>query len=348
MKPRKLTASVAVLGLTAAALSGCANILDPTAEGSLTIYSNSISDGRGDWLVEQAKEAGFNLNLVDIGAGDVYNKLVAEKENPVADVFFGLNDIYGHNLSAQGILEDYTPAWADEVDTAGAGDAKSYWPIVREPIMLVCNTAVYPTAEDMPQDWQDLWTNPKFDGRYEFNGSLGGGTTQLVIAGIISRFPDPNGKLGISDKGWDAIKAYYEHGSRQVDGTDLYARISQGEVDCGQMWLAGKVKREEQFGVKTEAARPAIGVPMVHQFLGIIKGSKKTQKAQEFIDWFGSSEMQGKWSKEFATAPMNMKAEGDASVIEYTDSFKAQEMDWSFIAENLSSWIEDIELKYVK
>ncbi|XCB28973.1 extracellular solute-binding protein [Arcanobacterium hippocoleae] len=294
------------------------------------------------------EKAGFELNLVDIGGGDVYNKLVAEKENPVADVFFGLNDIYGHNLAAQGLLAEYRPAWADEVDTNGAGDAKTYWPIIREPIMLVCSTNVYPTAADMPQDWTDLWTKPKFNGRYEFSGSLGGGTTQLVISGILSRYPDPKGKLGISNAGWEAVKAYYEHGSRQVDGTDLYARISQGEVDCGQMWLAGKIVREKQFDVKTEAVRPEIGVPMVHQFLGIVKGSKNEKAAEKFIDWFGSAQMQGEWSKEFGTAPANMNAKGDPAVVAYTDSFTAQNIDWAFVAENLGSWIEEIELNYVK
>lgn len=348
MKTLKFAASATTLALMATAFTGCSSILDPTGEGSITVYSNSISDGRGDWLTEQAKEAGFDLNLVDIGAGDIYNKLVAEQANPVADAFFGLNDIYGYNLANQGILEEYTPSWADEVDTSAAGDGKTYWPIVREPIMLVCNKAVYPTPADMPQDWPDLWTNPKFDGRYEFNGSLGGGTTQLVIAGILSRFPDPEGVLGVSDEGWEAIKAYYEHGSRQVDGTDLYARMAQGEVDCGQMWLAGKVTREKQFGVETEAVHPAIGVPIVHQFLGVIKGTKKAEKAQEFIDWFGSAEMQSKWSEEFATAPTNKNAQGDQAVVDYTDSFKAQDIDWAFVAENLGAWIEEIELKYAK
>ena len=49
---------------------------------SLVIYSNSVSDGRGDWLKQKASEAGFALNIVDLGGGDVMNRLSAEKNNP--------------------------------------------------------------------------------------------------------------------------------------------------------------------------------------------------------------------------------------------------------------------------
>lgn len=348
MKIRKLALVGVSFTLAVAGLSACSSILNPTASGSITIYSNSISDGRGDWLKKEAKEAGFNLNLVDSGGGDVYNKIVAEKDNPVADMFFGLNDIFGHNLAEKNLLEEYKPAWADEVDTKGAGDAKTYWPIVREPIMLVCNTAKYPTADQMPKDWPDLWENPKFKKRYETPAVLGGGTTQVVLSSILSRYPDQNGKLSVSDKGWEAIKSFFDNGSRAVDGTDLYARMSQGNVDCGQMWLAGKITREKQYGVSTEAARPAGGVPILHQFTGVVKGAKNAEGAKKFIDWFGSAEMQGKWSKQFGTAPMNKKAEGDSKVVKYTDSFAQQNIDWRFVAKNLTSWIEEIQLKYAK
>ena len=229
---------------------------------------------------------------------------------------------------------------------SGIGDDKTYWPIVREPIMLTCNSAVYPTAAEMPQDWTDLWQNEKFWKRYEVPASLGGGTTQVVISSILTRYADVNGKLGVSEEGWRNIAQYFEHGSRAVDGTDLYARISQGEVDCGQMWLAGKVKREEQYGVTTEAASPKIGVPMLHQYIALI--DKDNMKAREFIDWLGSAEIQGAWSQEFATAPDNKNAEGNAEVVAFTDSFTAQDIDWELVAENLPAWIEEIELNYAK
>ena len=60
---------------------------------SLTVYSNSVSDGRGDWLVERAAQDGFTIQYLDAGAAEVRTRLIAEKNAPIADVVFGLDSI---------------------------------------------------------------------------------------------------------------------------------------------------------------------------------------------------------------------------------------------------------------
>ncbi len=317
---------------------------------TLVIYSNSVSEGRGDWLSKQAEEAGFALQFVDLGGGDVMNRLVAEKNNPVADVTFGLNNVYFEKLKAADVLEPYTPAWSGDVDAA-LGDAtdKQFWPIVREPIMLVYNTAAYPGGAGAPTDWPDLWTKPEFKQKYETPTSLGGATTQMVLSGILSRYKDPNGELGISAEGWNAVEQYFANGSPAVKGTDLFARMKEGQVNAGQMWLAGKASREKEFGITTQAVNPAVGVPMVVQHVALVKGTKKSEQAQKFIDWFGSPEVQAAWSKQFFTAPTNAKAAAtaDADAIAQTDAFKRQDIDWPFVAEHIDQWVEKAELEYL-
>lgn len=315
---------------------------------TLVIYSNSVSDGRGEWLTEQAQAQGFKLQFVDLGGGDIQNRLLAEKNNPIGDVTFGLNNVFFEKLKGSGVLEEYKPAWAGEVDAA-LGDGAQYWPIVREPIMLVYNTAAYPTADKAPKDWPDLWNKTEFHGRYETPTSLGGATTQMVLSGILSRYQDPNGEQGVSAEGWKAIEAFFKNGSPAVKGEDLFARMKAGKVDMGQMWLAGKVTREKQYGVKTQAVNPEAGVPFAVQHVALVKGSKKADQAKKFIDWFGSADVQAKWSKEFFTAPTNQKAlpQADQEAVKATDAFKRQDIDWTFVAKNIDSWIERIQLQYM-
>ncbi|AZA14707.1 extracellular solute-binding protein [Corynebacterium choanae] len=349
--PRKLLIASTATLLAAGTLAACSSVVNPGGgDESLTIYSNSVSDGRGDWLKEQAAEQGFDLQIVDMGGGDVYNRLLAEKANPIADVTFGMNDVYFQKLVDNDVLEKYTPAWADKIDADAVDPSEMYYPIVREPIMLVCNDAAFAKPEDMPQDWPDLWEKEQFHNRYEVPASLGGATVQMVISGILTRYEDPNGKLGISDDGWNAISQWYGNGVRSEQGTDLYAQMKTGKVDCGQMWQAGKVTREKQYEITTSAAHPAIGVPMVRQGVALVNGTKHEEQAKKFIDWFGSAEVQAAWSKQFATAPMNKDAiaDGNAEAIAFTESFKEQKLDWKFVADNLDSWIEEIQLNYVK
>lgn len=357
MKRRTLLAG-ATFAVAGALLTACtppgqtaATVVGGAGDQTLVVYSNSVSDGRGDWLTKQAEAAGFKLQLVDLGGGDVMNRLSAEKNNPVADVTFGLNNVYFEKLKGQDVLEPYTPAWAGDVDPAlGDKEGKTFWPIVREPIMLVYNKAAYATPADAPQDWTDLWTKDKFKGRYEVPTSLGGATTQMVLAGILSRYPDPNGTLGVSQKGWDEVKAYFANGSRAVKGTDLYARMKDGKVDAGQMWLAGKASREKQYGITTEAVKPAIGVPYAVQQVALVKGTKKAEAAKKFIDWFGSADVQSKWSNQFFTAPTNTNAAATANkdAVTQTDAFTRQDIDWQLVAKNIDKWVEKIELEYLK
>lgn len=336
--------------LGAATLVACGNGADGSiADGKskpIVVYSNSVSDGRGDWLKSKASEAGFELELVDLGGGDIKDRLTAEKANPIADVVFGLNNVYFGNLKAADVLAEFTPKWSGEVD-AGVGDDKSFWPIVREPIMLISNDAAFENPAEAPQDWPDLWENEKFHGRYEVPSSLGGATTQLVISGILARHLDPSGDLHVSEDGWKAIEQYFKHGNRSIKGTDLFARMKTGDVVAGQMWLAGKASREKEYGLTTTPARPAIGVPMATQHVAKISGSKNP-KSEEFIDWFGSAAVQAEWSKEFFTAPANKAAAVSANqdAVELTQSFEAQNINWQVVADKLPKWIEKIELQY--
>ncbi len=337
--------------LTACAPGAGESAAKADGKESLVVYSNSVSDGRGAWLTAEAAHAGFDLQLVDLGGGEVMNRLSAEKNNPVADVTFGMNNVYFEKLKAQDVLEPYTPAWSGEVDAAmGDQDGKTFWPIVREPIMLVYNQAAFASADAAPQDWTDLWTKDQFKGRYEVPSASTGATTQMVYAGILSRYADPNGELGVSQQGWDQMAAYFKNGSTAVKGEDLYARMKAGKVDAGQMWLAGKNSREAEYGIKSEAVRPKIGVPYSVQHVAMVKGTKKAKTAQKFIDWFGSAKVQAAWSNKFFTAPTNKEALADANqqAITQTNAFTAQDIDWALVAENMDAWVEKIELDYRK
>ena len=68
--------------------NGDTNEKKPSDE-TLVIYTNSGSDGRGDWLTEKADESGFSIKIVEGGGGEIVNRLIAEKNNPLADIVYG-------------------------------------------------------------------------------------------------------------------------------------------------------------------------------------------------------------------------------------------------------------------
>ena len=191
----------------------------------LTVYTNSGSSGRADWLRERAAQDGFKLTIVEEGAGAVQQRLINEGAATPCDVVFGLNAIIWNDLISRDIIAKIDPpSWASEV-SEGLNDPNGYYyAIVKQAILLAYDTNQV-APEDAPKDWPDLWENEKFWTKYESQIKLTGGTTRNVLAGILTRYIDPNGELGISDEGWAAIEAFFAHGTPVEDGVDLYAQI---------------------------------------------------------------------------------------------------------------------------
>jgi iron(III) transport system substrate-binding protein len=322
---------------------------DAAGTGPLVVYTNSNADGRAEWLTEQAAAAGFPIQVVGQGGGDTTNKLIAEQGNPVADVVFGLNNVYFEQLKAQDVLEPHTPAWSGEVDPALADPAaeKAYWPIVQQGIVLAYDQNGLADG-GAPTDWPDLWNDPRFHGRYETQTGLGGATTQLVFAGILDRYRDEAGDLGVSDEGWAQIEGYFAHGVPAEVGVDLYARITEDVVDFGQMWTSGIPSRDAQYGTTTAVARPAVGVPYAVEQVALVRGTDQPERARAFVDWFGSAPTQSAWSAEFDSMPVNEGAisGADPAVVQFHRGLQRQEIDWAFVQENMGAWIEKIELEY--
>lgn len=314
----------------------------------LIVYTNSNSDGRGEWWIEQAKQAGFDIEIVGAGGADLTNRLIAEKNNPIADVVFGLNNIFYENLKKEGVLTEYVPSWAPQV-WENLNDPEGYYhALVKQAIMIGYNEAEY-TPETAPKSWQDLYTNEAFKGKYEAPTNLTRATSRLVVAGILMPYIDENGDLGISEEGWNELKKLYDNGQPMVEGEDLYANMAAGKIGIGTVVSGEKFKREAEYGVKVGVVGPEGGVPMVVEHIAIVNGTKKLDTAQRFVEWFGSAEMQGKFAAEFSAMPVIPEAADQAPdhIKQLFGNMKAQPLNWSFIAEHIDLWAEKIELQII-
>ena len=51
----------------------------------MSTAKNSGTEGRDAYLIEKAKEAGFDIEVVALGASEVTERMIAEKNNPLCD-----------------------------------------------------------------------------------------------------------------------------------------------------------------------------------------------------------------------------------------------------------------------
>ena len=72
----------------------------------------------------EAENLGVDVQWLDMGSQEVYDRVRSEKANPQADVWFGGPSTIFARGADEGLLEAYRPAWADAVDpeSVGAGE----------------------------------------------------------------------------------------------------------------------------------------------------------------------------------------------------------------------------------
>lgn len=347
----------AMMAVTLTACSGSSNDSKPnSSEGkgdgtvdkseTLTIYSNSTQNGQDQWLYDAAKEAGFNINIVSANAGDLTNRLIAEKENGIADVIFGLNEITYEQLKAEDLLAKYEPEWADEVDMSLGDDDGYYYPIILQPLVLVYNKEF---ISDPPKDWVDLATDPQNKGKYNVL-PLTGGTSRNIFSGIVSRYTDPKGELGISEEGWDIAKSYIQNAHISADGEDWIGNIVSGKIPMGMLWGAGVIRYQKEYNIDFGIVVPEYGVPYVCEQLAVTSTTDKHDLAVEFINWFGSAEVMKGWSDSVGAIPVHPDAlaKVDSDINEFMKLVKPQEMNWELISKNIGAWMEKVELEFVE
>lgn len=328
------------IGVIALSLMSCGT------SDKIIVYTNSGNNGRQEFLEKYAKENGFDIAVVSAGGTDISNRLLAEKDNPVADVIFGLNAIEYEKLKKENIIEKFVPTWAKDVPK-GLSDPEGYYNAVTvTPLLAIYNPDKVPAV---PKDWTDLATNPIFKDKFSFLG-LNGGTSKIIYSSIVSRYRDDNGDLNISKEGWDMIKSLFDNMHLVRGEEDYYGNMRSGERPITMLWGSGAIERDKKFNFKSEFMKPEIGIPTAVEQLAILKGSKKKEQAKKFVEWLGSDKVQSVWAEKFGTIPALPKALEKAPK-ENQDMFKqvkVQQMDWKFISENIDSWVEKAQLQYVK
>lgn len=323
---------------------------DKNPEGiTLTIYSNSLTDERQEWIDERAKKEGFKLEYVSAGGGETYNRLLAEKEAPIADVAFGLDESMFMGLADEDLLVDFEPTWSADLPEDSKISKGNFWPLVEQRIFMIYNPK-HVDEKDVPKNWQDLAKN--FEGKYKIPANTTGGTNQKSILSILLQYVDekaPEEYLGISQEGWDAVGEYLQKGYRVGEDEDEWVKFEDGSMPVSFFFIAGIPSREEEYKVEVKPINPEQGVIVMREQIGVIKkeDESKYEEAKRFVEWFGSAEVQGEWAPVFGSLPVNTKAfdKTNPRIKELAEATTPMNIDWNFVRDNLNKWMEKVELE---
>lgn len=321
---------------------------EPTGE-RIVLLSNNGGEGRDAWLLERAEAAGFNIEFVSLGAGDITARVISEVNNPTANVVWGPSEEQFNSMIAAGALAEFTPAWADKVE--GVSTANGYsWPYEIQPKVLVCNPDVF-TEDTLPTCYQDLWEKEEFHGKYAVpvSSNFGGNTVRAIIGGILGQYLDENGELGVSDEGWAAIKAYFDNGYKTPTGEDDFGNMASGKVPVTFTFASGLKGKSESFDVTPLIAYSSTGEPSNTNQIGVVACDDQAvlEESMRLANWLGSEELIGPFASEFGNIVANVDAEEYMSDLakDIKANYHPQDADWTYINSMMDEWIAKIQLE---
>ena len=319
---------VAIVTLLAMVLSFAAVAEGKDYSGyTIRIYSNSNSTERVNWLVNEAKNAGFSISLDDnsVISGDTA-AIQAANENKDGDILFGLNETRWGQV-VNGTYEnlkmlDWTPSWVDEVGEYKY-DGKAYGLVIQNVLMLYRNDELGTNGAKLSFDhWADI-VNCGY--KWYRQGKVGGTTNANINSSMLYAFTDPTSPAGgISVEGWKTLWNYCANGFYTGDSYG-FDPLNRGEVQVSTFYsssLFGKIDtaadssenpikgvlEPENWGI----VEIADGTYYIAEYLGVLdragRSEEETEAVKAFAEWFGSSEVQAAWADEFDSYPCNTVA----------------------------------------
>lgn len=135
---------------------------------------------------------GVDVQWIDMGSQDVYERIRTERENPQADLWWGGASTMFMKAEKEGLLEAYEPSWKDAIDSAYRSPASYWYGTYLTPEVIAFNTRLL-SREDAPRDWDDLLAE-KWRGKILIGYPLASGTMRAVYASVIGRSYRRTGK----------------------------------------------------------------------------------------------------------------------------------------------------------
>jgi iron(III) transport system substrate-binding protein len=327
------------LALTSVAALSVASVAfaDP-----ITVYTPQ-GEERGVWITEQAATAGHEIVILSAGGGELFDRILAEKANPQADVVFGLIDAAMSSLKTEGLFQAHEPTWAEGLPAVYRDDAdKMVYKFWQTPIVLAYNADAMDSA-DAPTSWLDL-IEPEFSGKYVI-GSSAWQTTKSYLVGILVRFANEDGT--ISDEGWEFMQALYDNAIVVDSGDAKTAAFVNGDAVIDLNWFGGVGRQAGDVGYTAVMVDTEGGTPFISEGIAIMDGTDQLDDAKAFVDWFGSPAFMIAYAEEFGQTPVHPEAiaGSPAEVQANATLVSPQDIDWDAVASEIDGWMQRIELE---
>jgi iron(III) transport system substrate-binding protein len=266
-----------LLTLVVAAASAAAS----AQTGSL----NMICSAPAEWCqliaTVHARTAGVKVNLSLRGTGEALAQLIAEKENPKTDVWFGGTGDPHLQAAEQGLTLEYKSPLLPQLHPWArkqAADAKYRTVgVYLGPLGFGFNNELLARKKvAAPKTWADL-LRPEFKGEIQMANPASSGTAYTMIATLV--------QLMGEEKAFAYMQALHKNVSTYTrSGVGPAKAAARGETMVSVSFVHD-IATEAVNGFPVASATPMEGTGAEIGSMSIVKGSRNTEAAKRFYDW---------------------------------------------------------------
>ena len=282
-----------ILGVAAIAASALLSVPAFAQKTRISVYSALENDQLGPY--KQAFEAAnpdVEIAWVRDSTGVVTARLLAEKDNPRADVIWGLGASSVALFESMGMLQPYTPKGVDQIKPAFRSTTNpTTWTGMDAWLAVMCYNTVEGPKKNLPKpaSWSDL-ANPVYKDSIVMPNPASSGTGyQAVYAWI--QIMGEKGAWEFMDKLHNNIAVYTHSGSAPC------VQAAKGERTIG-IGFDMRGAREKTAGAPIDIILAKEGAPWDMEATAIVKGTKNIAAAQRLADFAiskGAYELYGKY-----------------------------------------------------
>ena len=224
---------------------------------------------------------GIRVNVAMKGSGEALAQIVAEKENPKTDVWFGGTGDPHLQAAEMGLTLEYKSpslpqlhAWARQ-----QAEQSKYRTvgIYSGPLGFGYNPELLARKKlAPPKSWADL-LKPEYKGEIQVANPASSGTAYTMIATLV--------QLMGEDRAFDYMKSLHRNiGQYARSGTGPIKAVARGETAVSISFVHD-APGEKLQGFPVEAVTPAEGTGAEIGSMSIIKGARNLEAAKRVYEW---------------------------------------------------------------
>jgi len=236
----------------------------------------------------------IKINWVRDSTGVITAKLLAEKDNPQADVIWGLAATSLLLMKGEDMLEAYAPKGVEKLDPKFVdSDNPPAWVGMDAWVAAVCYNTVEAEKAGLtpPTSWKDL-TDPKYAGQIIMPNPNSSGTGFLDVSSWLQMFGE--------DGGWAYMDALHENIARYThSGSKPCKLAAAGEIPIG-ISFAFRGAKSKAAGAPLEIIVPSEGVGWEMEATAIIAGTPHQEAARKLVDFSVSMDAMKMYNQGYA------------------------------------------------